>query len=457
MSVNTAQNQLSVEGNCVVSVLYLSDDSKLHCFEQRLPFSKLVDVRRTEDCIFFADASSEYVNCRVLSQRRIDIHAGISLNYKAYCKKQNNIFSACDEKSVQLSTQNINMCNLQDFNCRYFNVNETVEINGAQPTINQIVRSDAQIVLESTKVITGKILVKGTVISKILYLSENDSQLQRLESTVPVSQIIEIGADDDSFEYVSLSLTGIDVFAKTDSSGALRLIDLSAVVCAQIAVYDNGSGTVVNDAYSTEYLLENRQEEVSVLQLSDRINENFLVRGDMEITDDTVSSVLDLSVEGVKYEYRYADGKFEIKGVMSVNALLETAGQGVRSADRQIEFEYSKNIVADDEIKPEFDLASTAVTYTIQGDSKLDIRAELEINGVLFNVKKIKLISDININEEAKKEKSGSSLTVYFADKGENVWDIAKHYNTTVDLIMQENSLSTAEIEKNQRLLIPAI
>ena len=40
MSVNTAQNQLSVEGNCILSVLYLSEESKLRCFEQRLPFSK---------------------------------------------------------------------------------------------------------------------------------------------------------------------------------------------------------------------------------------------------------------------------------------------------------------------------------------------------------------------------------------------------------------------------------
>ncbi len=458
MSVNTAQNQLAVEGNCIVSVLYLSEDSKFHCFEQRLPFSKLIDVRRTEDCVFCADASTEYVNCRVLSQRRIDIHAGVSINYKAFCKYQNKYFSGCDENSVELNTQSINICNLQDYNSRYFNVNETVEINGSQPTINQIVKSDAQITLESTKVITGKILVKGSIKTVILYLSDSDSQLQRLESNIPVSQIIEVGATDDSFDYVSLSLTGLDVFAKTDSSGALRLIDLSATVRADIEVYNNSPCEIISDAYSTKYMLESRKEEVSVLQLNERINDNFLVRGEMEIADDTVSSVLDLSVENVKSEYSFSNGRLVVKGVMSVSALLDTAQQGIRFVERQIGFEYSKNIIADgDEIKPELTLNSTAVTFTIQNDNKLDIRAELEINGILFNVKKTELITDIDLNDEAKKERALSTLTIYFADKGESVWDIAKRYNTTVDLIKQENNISSPKLESNQRLLIPTV
>lgn len=458
MSVNTAQNQLSVEGNCILSVLYLSEESKLRCFEQRLPFSKLIDVRRTEDCIFCTDASGEYVNCRVLSQRRIDIHASISISYKAYCRQCTNYFNSCDEQSVQTNSQSVNICNLQDFNCKYFNVNETLEINNAQPTINQIVKSDAQVVMQSAKVITGKILIKGNLTVQILYLSDNDNQLQRIENTVPISQILEIGATDESLEFVNLSVSGLEVFAKTDSSGALRLVDLSASIRADIAVYECTQGEIVNDVYSTRYLLDAKREEASLSQLGEQINESFLVRGEMDINDDSVLSVLDLSVDGIKSEYSYSNGRLTVRGSISLVALLETGQQGIRSVERQIEFEYAKNILNDgEEISAEYSLSSTAVTYTIQSENKLDIRAELEINGVLFNIVKMPLITDIAINDNALKDKAQPMLTVYFADRGERIWDIAKKYNTTAELIMQENDLSVTELENSQRLLIPTI
>ena len=76
---------------------------------------------------------------------------------------------------------------------------------------------------------------------------------------------------------------------------------------------------------------------------------------------------------------------------------------------------------------------------------------------MLFNIVKMPLITDIAINDNALKDKAQPMLTVYFADRGERIWDIAKKYNTTAELIMQENDLSVTELENNQRLLIPTI
>ena len=253
-------------------------------------------------------------------------------------------------------------------------------------------------------------------------------------------------------------MSGLEVFAKTDSSGALRLVDLSASIRADIAVYECTQGEIVNDVYSTRYLLDAKREEASLSQLGEQINESFLVRGEMDINDDSVLSVLDLSVDGIKSEYSYSNGRLTVRGSISLVALLETGQQGIRSVERQIEFEYAKNILNDsEEISAEYSLSSTAVTYTIQSENKLDIRAELEINGVLFNIVKMPLITDIAINDNALKDKAQPMLTVYFADRGERIWDIAKKYNTTAELIMQENDLSVTELENNQRLLIPTI
>lgn len=48
-----------------------------------------------------------------------------------------------------------------------------------------------------------------------------------------------------------------------------------------------------------------------------------------------------------------------------------------------------------------------------------------------------------------------SAAVIYFASKDESVWDIARHYNTTVSLVMEENELSEEILSADKMLLIP--
>ncbi|MEG0978834.1 MAG: LysM peptidoglycan-binding domain-containing protein, partial [Oscillospiraceae bacterium] len=61
------------------------------------------------------------------------------------------------------------------------------------------------------------------------------------------------------------------------------------------------------------------------------------------------------------------------------------------------------------------------------------------------------------INEEQGKKKQKAALTIYFSQGGENVWDIARRYNTTVEAIMRENSLADEQVSEKAMLLIPGI
>ena len=48
-------------------------------------------------------------------------------------------------------------------------------------------------------------------------------------------------------------------------------------------------------------------------------------------------------------------------------------------------------------------------------------------------------------------------IVIYFADKGEELWDIAKRYNTSEDAIRRRNSIKGDVIEKETMLIIPRI
>ena len=453
-SQSVLSGKLTVEGSAVLSVLYLCGEGMLHCFEQRLPFSKTVDVKDDEGCIYVTQAKTEFVNCRVVSQRKLDIHASISIYYKGIIIRKETVFCGCEDVELEKDSALINTSSLTDFKSKYFNITETVETGSTQPSVSQIASSCINARLLSTKLISDKILIKGELNVNIVYISENDGSVEHVSSTVPFSQIIEASSNEQSTAFVGLSVSGYDIFAKTDSSSQLRLFELSANVRADISIYDNREISVVNDLYSTEY---NVVPTVANVELRDYIQtqtDTYLVRDRIEINNQKITAVYDASAAVSELNYKCENGIFKFFGTVSVNLLNDTENEGVTALEKTVEFEFEKDVdTGSKSVFAELCGTVTGVSFNIIGDNSVEVRAEIEIASVLFSENGKKLISNIEINED-KKDNNKHGVTVYFADKGERVWDIAKRFNTTVNSLCEENSLSTQKLEADKKLII---
>ena len=57
--------------------------------------------------------------------------------------------------------------------------------------------------------------------------------------------------------------------------------------------------------------------------------------------------------------------------------------------------------------------------------------------------------------ENPKQRQQTAALTLYFADQGERVWDIARRYSTSVDAVMRENGLENDRLSERGMLMIP--
>ena len=101
--------------------------------------------------------------------------------------------------------------------------------------------------------------------------------------------------------------------------------------------------------------------------------------------------------------------------------------------------------------------AVTASSYVLSDNNKLDIRIEIAVCGFVFCEKEKSVITEIDIDKSRAKTIKTASLTVYFAECDESLWNIAEKYNTTVEAIMRENHLTGNTTEKKCKLLIPKV
>ncbi|MBE6828351.1 MAG: DUF3794 domain-containing protein [Ruminococcaceae bacterium] len=452
-----SQNCVNAEGTSVLNILYLSEDGRLHCFEQKIPFSKSLDSAVDESYVYTAQGSCEYVNYRVVSPRRIDVHSNICIVFTAHYINSAEILTGSGDSSIQTRKQTVSAVNLKDYKTKLFTISETLEIGSSQPTINQIIKNETNVFTESLKVISGKILLKGRVITKITYLGENDSGLQRLENSVPFSQILEADVEENDTPFIKLCVSSADIFAKTDSAGTLRLVDFSCVVNSELSIYKKEEISVVADAYSTKYLLNTEKRDYDICSDSEIFNEIFTSQAKAEIKEYQIKSVIDISAENLSADYRISDGQINFTGSTTVSVIAESESDGIVYIEKPVEFEfvktsgdYSENAICD------FSVNISAIGYTLNSENEIDIRTEYDVNALIIFNRHIYAVSNIDADANMKL-KENSYLTVYFADKGEKLWDIAKKFNTSADEIKAENSLCEDEITEPRRLIITPV
>ena len=98
----------------------------------------------------------------------------------------------------------------------------------------------------------------------------------------------------------------------------------------------------------------------------------------------------------------------------------------------------------------------THTDYNFVNQAKADIRAIVEIFvTVRNNTDSFPSITSMEISGSADTDRP--SVIIYFVKSGDTLWNIAKHYKTTVDKILFANNMDGSEIlNSGMRLIIPA-
>jgi len=154
------------------------------------------------------------------------------------------------------------------------------------------------------------------------------------------------------------------------------------------------------------------------------------------------------------------NGYAQIEGYLDTRLLYlsDSKNLPVYSVMRKIPFsmrldnkEITNNSIFDTDVTLEHS------SYILKSERDAEIRAALKVFGKVITQKNVEVISDITVNEEAPlKKQEQPGIVIYFADENEDLWEIAKRYNTTSEEIAEVNNIElNIPLKKRQQLLIP--
>ena len=84
------------------------------------------------------------------------------------------------------------------------------------------------------------------------------------------------------------------------------------------------------------------------------------------------------------------------------------------------------------------------------------MRLNYTYRAYLYRIQNVDYLTDIEVTGE-RNNLNMPELTLYFANKNEDVWDIAKSFSTDMSLIMEENNLTSHIVDNKMVLLVPGM
>ena len=95
--------------------------------------------------------------------------------------------------------------------------------------------------------------------------------------------------------------------------------------------------------------------------------------------------------------------------------------------------------------------------YSVSGDSKLEIQAELCLHCALYEDIPARQICSVELDESRPKSPENRPAAVlYFAEPGEELWDIAREYNSSVESIRIDNGIDGDTVDESRLLIVTA-
>lgn len=442
-------NKISIEGNTLVRLLYISD-GEIFSYEQNCPFSIKSDIScDSVGAVLDISTTLQYLNCRAASSRKAEAHGAFVIKAKVLSCSKKEVINNIEDDNMQIKKDIITACSASGNACVNVSVEQVADIGNNKPNIKSIIRNTAFADINETKQVAGKILVKGELTIKTLYKSEEDT-LETIENILPFSQILNVeGVSEESVADIKSDIISLDITVKPSALGTMTLMDISAVIMLCVCSYNCIDFPALKDAYSTVFDSECSFKDVNVDRIVGSISETFIHT--FEIPALNINKAIDVWCDDINCNTSFDNSQLNFTGTLSSFALFEDKDGTLNFKEEKSEYSFIKSISECENVKS-YPSAKIIGTDYIIGENSIEVRVKVKLTAVIFETLCEKVVYDITLSDNPAKK--SSSMIVYYPQNGEELWDIARKFSTTIERISKENDLEEEIITSAKPLII---
>ena len=318
--------------------------------------------------------------------------------------------------------------------------------------ICEILKTKLNIINCGYKISYNKILVKADLSINIVYVADNDAMsLERFNTLIPIAGFIDLNGISDK-DLISIDTTLNSAYIKPiyqDLKANGINIEVLIDICAK--AYSEKTLEVLSDLYNPVYEMNIENKNIILKQNIDVKCEELDLSQVLTIPELSSATLLDVTVIPNINEMKKNGGRVTIEGNANLEILYYDREK--KKIDiKKIELPYQKSF---DSSCEDINILVANLEYTLRDNGQLDLKLMLKI--VCEDVNNVSLNLITKIEQTEIRNVPVASLVIYYVQPGDSLWNIAKKFKTTVELIKDSNNLKDDMIYPSQQLIIPKV
>ena len=457
-SKNIIGNGVNIEGTANITVIYCDEDNNIFAAEKEMPFKKSVEAP------FALDGGNAEVTLtpvtqsfKAVTERKISIKATLNMDIKVTDKEINSVISNLEDEDFETlcgSTKAVIPIGKAE---KFFIIDEELNLKDTSDSIEKIIFTHHNADISETKILNNKIVVKGNLNIELFYRTTNNTY-EDFNTKLPFNQIIDFnGVGEDCNWDAGVEISNINVTARTSQNGECKTVMLVAKLCVSANAFCEKDIPLVYDLYSKNYETEIEREEICFNKVIHKSKESFICKKSISLPENSLGEVIKLWCESGKCINKITEQGLTICGNITVCTFVKENSGNIVYVERDIDFDYPINL--NEKLNSPICTANAEIlntNFTVISGGNIEISMELEISSSVYDHFNISAVSKINI-DESKRVSNKTSIFAYYAEKGENVWEISKNFLADRKSFLEINELQGETVLTPAMLIIPRI
>lgn len=465
-NVRTESGRVYVDGFMEVSILYMDDtrERQIHRLDVKIPFEEsfAVEGLETGETVRLHH-ETEDLNVSLINSRKLAVRGLLSFSASV-----DEIYdmSAAVETQTKIRTcerrKKLELMQLEVQNKDILRLKEEMPLAPNKPNIREILWENIQMRSCRTRVMDGKIAVQGKLFLFVLYRAEDEKEsVQWMEYSVPFEGEVACGeCSPDMVPDIEVTPAQMELSAKEDTDGELRLLHLDGVLELEIRLYGNEEAEILEDVFSPDQELE--------LSVSDEVYESLVMRNESKCKaggkiriQPARPRILQIcncngSIKVDKAEI--VPGGIQIEGAIPASILYISADDAMPFAILDGIVPYS-HLVEVQGLTPDcrftLNTGLEQLSATMTDSEEIEVRAAVSLNVFVVRPEHQTCIHEIREKEyDLQKLEDIPGITGYLVQEGDTLWKLAREYCLMPEQIMEMNGLESEELKKGQCLVL---
>ena len=457
--IEVSDGKLVCRGCFNYNVIYIADDkSTLSNICGKIDINEVIEKDNiVQDMEYMLYPEVEHVDCTILNERKIRVGALMNIKGSLFEKQRIDIIKDVSQvECIQKHRKEITYQDIVGIEKTESVIRDTIGINSEE--VCSIINITPMVRVKESRIADNKVIIGGVLEISPLACTTDGDIVELDKVAIDFTQFIEVaGAFDGMQEETLLNIGDFDYNFKANSESNTAMLEIECTVCCKVKVTDEVTREVLQDAYSPQKIVKFDHRLISLNKAICSMDDNFTVRETLNPEDESIQIKDIVSVcPSISIENSYVEGnKSIIQGIIkAVILFVPVEGEKmIYKISEEIPFENDMTI---DNLSESCSIFNTVCIDKVEADLNRD-QIDLVVKAKRFVEAIDKRSESFIIKGEDQGEYDLSmapSIIVYICKDGDNLWDIAKKYNTTEEEIAQVNEIKVDEPIKPGKCLI---